>query len=227
MKKSNKQLAKNLTQIYSDWKKKSLDESPYFVIFNGFQSTNKLKNISGNALKLYVYLGLNSKNFSGEVWHSNSKIAKYFNKSERTIRYWMQELEDLNLIKRFQLEFNGESHVFLQTYDNSKDAANEKKYIYKYRLKNPEFRKSVDLRDYKVQLQEILNFSFPKTYSKVNKNYIQINSYKPLETSSLRKFSKIVKSNINDFNDFILKYETKNKDGEVKINTYLFERIKS
>jgi len=61
----------------------------------------------------------------------------------------------------------------------------------------------------------------------VNKNYIQINSYKPLETSSLRKFSKIVKSNISDFNDFILKYETKNKDGEVKINTYLFEKIKS
>lgn len=227
IKKTNKQLAKTLNKAYSDWKKDSLDNNGYFVIFNGFQSTNKLKNISGNALKLYVYLGLNSKNFTGEVWHSNAKIAKYFNKSERTVRYWMQELESLKLIKRFQLDFNGESHVFLQPYDNSKDSLYDNKYIYKYRLKNPKFRESVDLRDYKYELYEVISLIFPKSYSKINKNYIQINSYNPLENSSLRKFSKSVKVNIFDFNNYTLNYEKIDSNGKISYNSYLFERVKS
>lgn len=226
-KKTNKVLAKDLTNIYSDWKNSSLETSGYFVIFNGFQSTNKLKNISGNALKLYIYLGLNSKNFTGEVWHSNAKIAKYFNKSERTVRYWMQELESLNLIKRFQLEYNGESHIFLQPYDNSRDSLYDNMYIYKYRLKNTHFRKTVDLRFYKNELYSILNLIFPKSQSKINKDYIQINSYKPLETNSLRKFSSTVKNNIPDFSNYVLRYEKKNSNGDLVYSDYLFERIKS
>lgn len=114
---SNKDKAVIYKKNYEFWKKEGLDNYGYFIIFNGFITSNKLVNINGNALKLYIYLGMYSKNMTGEVWHSNYKIAKYFNKSERTIRNWMRELEDLNLIKRMQLEFNGESHTFLQTYD--------------------------------------------------------------------------------------------------------------
>ncbi len=115
-KKTNKQLAELYKNNYSEWKKLGLENEGYFIIFNSFQKNDKLKKISGNALKLYIYLGINSSNLTGETWHSNISISKYFNKSERTIRNWMKELEDLNLIRRMQLDYNGPSHTFLQTY---------------------------------------------------------------------------------------------------------------
>ncbi|MGK0469341.1 helix-turn-helix domain-containing protein [Clostridium sp.] len=114
---TNKDLAILYKKNYEVWKKEGLNSYGYFILFNGLITSNKLININGNALKLYLYLGIHSKNMTGEVWHSNNRIAKYFNKSERTIRNWMKELEDMNLIKRMQLEFNGESHTYLQTYD--------------------------------------------------------------------------------------------------------------
>lgn len=124
-KKTNKQLAELYKNNYSEWKKSGLENEGYFIIFNSFQKNDKLKKISGNALKLYIYLGINSSNSTGETWHSNTSISKYFNKSERTIRNWMKELEDLNLIRRMQLDYNGPSHTFLQTYllnnDRKKD----------------------------------------------------------------------------------------------------------
>lgn len=113
---SKKQKASLFKENYGYWKEKSLNENGFFVIFNGFLQTEILKKISGNALKLYIYLGLNSGNLTGEVWHSHKSIATYFGKSERTIRAWFKELEDLNLIQKMQLEFNGVNHVYLQPY---------------------------------------------------------------------------------------------------------------
>lgn len=113
----NSQKAELYKKNYYNWKQTGLDSNSYFLIFKGFLESNKLKNISGNALKLYIYLGMYSKNNTGEVWHSTRRIAKYFDKSERTIRTWSKELEDLHLIKKMQLEFNGVSHTYLQTYD--------------------------------------------------------------------------------------------------------------
>lgn len=125
---NNKEKAVLFKENYKYWKESSLESNGFFVIFNGFMESGKLKKVSGNALKLYIYLGLNSKNYTGEVWHSNKTISKYFGRSERTIREWMKELEDLNLIKRMQLEFNGNSYTFLQPYDagNSIRNLNEK-----------------------------------------------------------------------------------------------------
>lgn len=113
---SNKDKSAIYKTNYKLWKSKALEENGYFIIFDGFVENNSLKNISGNALKLYIYLGIYSKNMTGEVWHSNARIAKYFGKSERSVRNWMKELEDLNLIKRMQLEFNGQAHNYLQPY---------------------------------------------------------------------------------------------------------------
>lgn len=101
---------------YKIWKYNALSESAYFIIFQGFLETNILKEISGNALKLYIYLGINSNNYEGIVWHSNKKIASYFDKSERTIRTWMKELEDLKLIKRMRLDYDGIVYTYLQPY---------------------------------------------------------------------------------------------------------------
>lgn len=116
-KKTNKEKAELYKSNYKIWKKDGLDEYGYLVIFNGFVTSKKLNEVSGNALKLYIYMLCYSDTETGEVWHSNKKIAKYFNKTDRTIRNWMRELEELNLIKRFQLKYNGEAHNFFQTYD--------------------------------------------------------------------------------------------------------------
>lgn len=114
---TNKEKADIFKNNYDKWKKNGMDNHGFFIIFNGFVTSGKLKMISGNALKLYIYLNTFSNSENGEVWHSNKSISKYFGKSERTIRNWMKELEDLNLVIRMQLQFNGPSHNYLQTYD--------------------------------------------------------------------------------------------------------------
>ena len=104
---------------YQYWKKNNLGSSGYFVIFKGFQANGYLKKISGNSLKLYIYLGIHSNNSTGESFHSVERIAKYFGRSERTIYNWLNELLDLKLIRRAQLELNGPAHTFMQPYDTS------------------------------------------------------------------------------------------------------------
>lgn len=222
---TNKELANSLKTNYSKWKKKSLEEKGYFVIFNALQNTDKLKTITGNALKLYIYLGLNSDNFTGEVWHSNARIAKYFNKSERTIRYWMKELESLNLIKRFQLNFNGESHVFLQPYELI-DTLIKDKYVYYYRLKNPLYRYAIDLKVHEYALVRCLQKNLPKCYIKIKHDTIQISSYSPIENKYLRQISKFVKKDIPIFNDYVKTYSYKKTDGSIGYNHHLFERVR-
>ena len=114
---NNNQKAKYYLRNYSAWREdKKKKRSGFFVIYNDFKDKNILKNISGNALKLYIFLGINSKNETGESWYTIDSIAKYFNKSPRTISYWIEELEKLNLIKRMQLEVNNPSHTYLQPY---------------------------------------------------------------------------------------------------------------
>lgn len=113
----NKDLSKLMKKNYEIWKQNGLANNGYFIIFDGFLENNKLRNISGGALKLYIYLGLNAKNMTGEVWHSIPRIAKYFGKSERTINNWIAELEKLNLIKRMQMEVNGVSYTYIQPYE--------------------------------------------------------------------------------------------------------------
>jgi len=55
------------------------------LIFKEFMDGKLLKSLSGNALKLYIFLGLYSKNQTGECWPSVQTIAEYFGKSERTV----------------------------------------------------------------------------------------------------------------------------------------------
>lgn len=113
---SNGLIAKMSKENYKVWKDNSLENAGYFVIFNGFLEQKMLKKISGNALKLYVFLGIKSDNYTGESFFSIQSIAKYFGKSERTISNWIAELEELKLIKRVQLKHNEVSHTFLQPY---------------------------------------------------------------------------------------------------------------
>lgn len=124
---TNKSKATLHKNNYKSWKKRSLDENGFFIIFNGFVESHLLTKISGNALKLYIYLGIHSQNTTGEVWHSNKTIAKYFDRSERTIRGWMLELEEIHLIKRMRLVYDGEVRTYLQPYVPGEKREKEKK----------------------------------------------------------------------------------------------------
>lgn len=192
--KTNKEIAKNLRSSYSLWKEDSLQESGYFVIFNGFVENGKLKSMSGNALKLYLYLGVYANNKSGEVWHSNSKIAKYFNKSERTIRLWFQELESLNLVRKMQLEFDGEPHMFLQPYPSRGFyETGSDKYVYTYRIKNKLLREKIKLLNFETEIKDVLEANFKPCYVNVKMDLFTITRYtSPINNNSLRKVNLLI-----------------------------------
>ena len=111
-KKSNK----NKTE-YEIWKKEKLNSKiGYFIIFQDLKNKDLLKKMSGSSLKLYIYLGLHTKNYSGECNVTINNISKYFNKDERTISYWIKELEDLGLIERIQFKIKEPAHTYLKPY---------------------------------------------------------------------------------------------------------------
>lgn len=118
---SNKAKAELYKDQYRQWRENRLKQGGYFIIFNDLKNNNILKELSGNALKLYIYLGLYSKNRTGESWHSLGRMARYFQKTERTILNWLRELENYGLITRFQLEVNDVSYTFLRPYSSSPD----------------------------------------------------------------------------------------------------------
>lgn len=102
---------------YYDWIIAARNENKlFFPIFENFKDKLYLKNLSGGALKLYIFLGIYSKYNSGESWYSIPSIAKYFNKSERTISYWIKELTQNKLIYRKQKSINTTSTTYLLTY---------------------------------------------------------------------------------------------------------------
>lgn len=113
---SSKKIIDTYTSNYKKWKSEGLEKGGYFVIFNGFKSKH-LREISGQALKLYIYMGLHSGNFTGESWHSAETIKEYFGVSIRTIQNWISELENIGLIKRLQKRPNSVSYTYLIPYD--------------------------------------------------------------------------------------------------------------
>lgn len=70
----------------------------FFPIFKDFEDS-ALRDISGGACKLYIFLGLKARN-TGESWYSIQSMAEFLKVSTRTIDKWLQELEDRGLIAR-------------------------------------------------------------------------------------------------------------------------------
>lgn len=101
---------------YKAWKSDALNHFGFFPIFQPFKESFHLRNLSGNAIRLYLYFGLVSGNETGESWVGIDSIAKYFGKSKRTISDWIKELEEAKLIERMQLKQNGVAHTFLCPY---------------------------------------------------------------------------------------------------------------
>lgn len=112
----NNRKAELLRKKYGNWKNEAFNRFGFFPIFQPLKEEFFLKNLSGNAVKLYIYLGLASANETGETWVSINTMARYFGKSERTISYWLKELEESFLIERFQMKKDGVAHTFIQPY---------------------------------------------------------------------------------------------------------------
>jgi DNA-binding transcriptional ArsR family regulator len=112
----NYRIAETNENEYGAWKKNALQHYGYFPVFQPFKEDFLLKNLSGNAVKLYIFLGLMSGNESGKTWVSIETMAKYFNKSKRAISQWLSELEKSHLIERMQMEQNGVAYTFLKPY---------------------------------------------------------------------------------------------------------------
>ena len=113
---SNKAIAILCKNRYNNWKKSTIKNEGFFIIFNTFMEDGYLRRLSGGATKMYIYLGVVSKNNTGESFHSVESMSKYFGVSERTILTWLKELEREKLISRMQFEINGVAHTFLQPY---------------------------------------------------------------------------------------------------------------
>lgn len=108
--------AQSLITEYQQWKTKRIEEPGWFPIFIEIKNNHFLKDISGNALKLYIYFGLHSKNSTGVSWHSLETIGEYFNKSPRTISHWIEELKKAGLIDRIQIDRSTTAITFLKPY---------------------------------------------------------------------------------------------------------------
>lgn len=110
-------ISKKFTEKHKKWKTSRLEKPGWFPIFNEFLDQELLKKISGNGLKLYIYLGIHSKNDTGVSWHSLKTMAEYFGKSERTISTWLEELKKYGLIERIQPERNTSAITYLKPYN--------------------------------------------------------------------------------------------------------------
>jgi len=129
----NKRKADFYRENYARWKKSHFNSEGFFPIFQSFKESFLLRRLSGNAVKLYLYLGLMAGNETGETWVSISTMAKYFQRTERTINTWLKELEDAKLIKRMQMEPDGVAHTFLQGYSSKEFEDKKQNTMEKYR----------------------------------------------------------------------------------------------
>lgn len=114
-----------LRKDYSNWKDQRREsKAPFFIIYTDFKDTH-LKDISGGALKLYVYLGFQVNTFTGECWHSADSIAEYFGNDVRTVKKWFEELEDIGLIRRIQNGYKRIANTFLLPYEKKENEEDE------------------------------------------------------------------------------------------------------
>lgn len=113
-----------LRDNHKNWKEQQRDsKAPFFIIYTDFKS--RLKDISGGALKLYIFLGFHANNLTGECWVSSETIAEYFGNDQRTVKKWFSELIELGLIERIQTGFHRVANTFFLPYSNNDEELKE------------------------------------------------------------------------------------------------------
>lgn len=114
---------KDLEENYYEWRKNQYNNKKgFFPIFQSF--SKKMMSLSNGAIALYVFLGLKSNYKTGTSFYSINKLSIIFNKSPRTISFWVKDLEKNHLIYRKQKRLNGVSITYLLPYEDSKKDIN-------------------------------------------------------------------------------------------------------
>lgn len=109
-----------LRKNHKNWKEQQrTSKASFFIVYTDFKS--KLKDVSGGALKLYVFIGFHANNLTGECWVSAETVAEFFENDERTVKKWFSELIELGLIERIQTGFHRIANTFFLPYSNSQD----------------------------------------------------------------------------------------------------------
>ena len=109
---------KNAKPYYLDLKNEYRE--PHLAIYCSFISN--LNNISKQGLLLYIYCSLNMSYLTGYFISSIDKIAIDLGYEPRTIKKWMNELEDNMLICSIKLDL--ETQFFIRPYDTGKYSTN-------------------------------------------------------------------------------------------------------
>lgn len=105
---------------YKRWREhQHSQKAGFFPVFsNDFKPY--LKDLSGNAVRLYIYLGLHSDNETGDATRATlHAMQSFFNCDVRTLQKWLAELETANLIKRIQPKYKATRRILLNPYSTS------------------------------------------------------------------------------------------------------------
>lgn len=154
--KKNKIFSEN-KERYSKWRN-DLQEinKPFFMIPSDFKHLF-LKDISGGALKLYLFLGFHAKYQTGDSWYTVEQVAAFFNKDQRTVANWFKELQDMGLVFREQKGIMMKANTFLQPYGFRFDEFEHKESTVEAVLVDVEESEKID---YKPVMGLILNYAF-------------------------------------------------------------------
>ena len=124
-KKINDAEMEQLRISHNKWKERARKaKAPFFIIYTDFKD-HHLKDISGGALKLFLYLGFHVKNDTGECWHSIETIADFFGNDQRTVKKWFKELEERKLIRRIQRGYKWVANTFMLPYGDLREEESE------------------------------------------------------------------------------------------------------
>ena len=101
---------------FAEWRKDLKEiNKPFFMIPSDFKHLF-LKDLSGGALKLFLFLGFHSKYNTGESWYTVEQVGTFFGKDPRTVANWFKELEDKGLIFRRQKGIMMKANTFLKPF---------------------------------------------------------------------------------------------------------------
>lgn len=143
---------------YAAWRSELQEiNKPFFMIPSDFKHLF-LQDISGGALKLFLFLGFHSKYNTGESWYTVEQVGAFFKKDPRTVANWFKELEDKGLIFRGQKGIMMKANTFLKPFGFKFDEMETGTYSdYKHVLLDLEESLAVD---YKPVLGLLLNYGF-------------------------------------------------------------------
>ncbi|MHB1628774.1 MAG: hypothetical protein ACYCVB_10460 [Bacilli bacterium] len=110
-------MGKSSTQLESEYElwrtTMRTNKEGFFPIFKYFRA--HLRSLSGEALRVFIYMGMVSNNKTGEVFLSIGQIANYSGKTEEDLHDVLSELREAGLVNRLRTE-DGTAKTFLLPY---------------------------------------------------------------------------------------------------------------